>query len=460
MNQRWCIAMLVLFASAVVAQVPADLKLTQFGTATFAYPLALRSPRDGSGRLFVIEQGGTVHVLGKTGALLGTYITVPVTSPSPGGNEQGLLGMAFDPNFGRNPAKPGYGDFYLAFTAPGSDPKLGDAPDQLVRRYTVSDPTSNDASAATSVDVIRIPDLYSNHNGGDIHFGPDGYLYYGMGDGGSGGDPNGFAQCLWKKTDDATPANCGSVPTGKHAYYLLGKMMRLDVHHTMLAPAPANMCGDPTGAAVQYAIPSDNPYAAATNQCAEIWLYGLRNPYRWSFDRSTGDQWIGDVGQGAYEEVDLRAAGSSDSRNYGWNLCEGSHAYPSGVAGCPAATAMTAPVLEYDHTNRCAIIGGFRYRGQIGAFDGTYAFSDVCSGQIYLMHKGSAASTCPAGFNTIAGSWVCTLFAPSTGSGTVSSASGFGEDELGSLYVTGVTAQGAVYKFTSADAIFANSFDW
>ena len=459
MSQRWCVAVLILFVSAAMAQMPADLKLTQFGTATFNLPLAMRSPHDGSGRLFVVEQGGSVQVLDKTGALLGTYIAESVTTSS----EQGLLDLAFDPNFGRNPAQPGYGDFYLAFTAPGTDPKLGTVPDQVVRRYTVSNPASNDASTAIpGVDVIRIPDLYTNHNGADIQFGADGYLYYSMGDGGSGGDPNGFAQCLWKKTDDSTPANCGTVPNGKLAYYLLGKMMRLDVHNSTAAPAPANLCGSPTGTAVQYAIPSDNPYVSGVNQCAEIWLYGLRNPYRWSFDRSTGDQWIADVGQGAYEEVDLRTAGSGDSRNYGWRLCEGSHFYgASGTGSCPVSTATTAPILEYDHSGgRCAIIGGFRYRGLIGAFDSTYAFSDVCSGQIYLLRKGSGASTCPAGFNVIAGGWVCTLFAPGSGPGTVASASAFGEDEAGNLYVTGVTSQGAVYKFTSADAIFANSFDW
>jgi hypothetical protein len=224
------------------------------------------------------------------------------------------------------------------------------------------------------------------------------------------------------------------------------------------------MCGTvfAGGAAAQYAIPSDNPYASGVNQCAEIWLSGLRNPFRWSFDRSTADLLIADVGQGAYEEVDLRTTGSSDSRNYGWNLCEGSHFYSAAGSGsCPVSTSTTAPILEYDHSGgRCAIIGGFRYRGLIGAFDSTYTFSDTCSGEIYLLHKGSGASTCPVGFNAVASGWVCTLFAPSFGPATVASASSFGEDEAGNLYVTGVISAGPVYKFTSSDAIFANSFDW
>ena len=312
------------------------------------------------------------------------------------------------------------------------------------------------------VDVIRLPDPYSNHNGGDIHFGPDGYLYYGMGDGGSGGDPNGFAQCLWKKTTDNTAANCGTVPSGQVAYYLLGKMMRIDVHHTTPAPVPATLCGAAfaNGAAAQYAIPNDNPYATLANHCGEIWLYGLRNPYRWSFDRSTGDQWIADVGQNLYEEVDLRTYGTNDNRNYGWNLCEGFHTYAGGVSGCPVSTGTTAPLLEYDHSGgRCAIIGGFRYRGRIGALDGTYTFSDDCSGQVYLLYKGTGTSSCPGGFAGLGSGWACTLFTPSSGPATISGPSGFGEDEAGNLYAVGVNSS-TVYKFVSPDAIFANSFDW
>ncbi|MEO8804214.1 MAG: PQQ-dependent sugar dehydrogenase [Rudaea sp.] len=458
MNVRILFWLALLLAAPAIAQVPADMRLTPFGSATFSSPVAIRSPHDGSGRVFVVERGGSVKALDRNGVGLGTYITVAITD----NGEQGLLGMAFDPNYGRDPGQPGYGDFYLAFTAPGSDPKLGALPDQVVRRFTVSNPVSNDASGASAVDVIRIPDLYPNHNGGDIHFAADGFLYYGMGDGGSGGDPNGFAQCRWKKAADGTPANCGTVPNGQAAYYLLGKMMRLDVHHTTPAPTPANLCGAPNRGPAQYAIPDDNPYALAANQCAEIWLYGLRNPFRWSFDRVSGDQWIADVGQNLYEEVDLRTAGSADSRNYGWNLCEGSHYYSaSGSGTCAATTLSTAPILEYDHSGgRCAIIGGFRYRGPIGAFDGTYTFSDSCGQHVYFLHQGVAASSCPSGFNVIASGWVCTQFSPLSGPSTLGSPSSFGEDQAGNLYVTSVTGSAPIYKFTSADSIFADSFDW
>lgn len=409
--------------------VPADLTLATF-TSDVSEPIAVRAPNDNSGRVFVVQQNGTVGVHAMDGTRLGTYITVSVTDS--GSGEQGMLGMAFDPNFGRNPSLPGYGDFYLAFTSPTTNTTISAQPEQVVRRYTVANPQSNSAASATSIDVIRLPDPYSNHNGGDIHFGPDGYLYYVMGDGGNGGDPNGFAQDLWKKT------------FGGRSYYLLGKMMRLDVRNPTAAAA-ANQCGATAGQPAQYSIPSDNPYATDPGKCGEIWLYGLRNPWRWSFDRATGDIWIGDVGQGTYEEIDFRPATSTETINYGWRMCEGFHSYPTaGAATCPATTGTAAPVIEHNHGNgRCAITGGYRFRGPIQPFNGTYVYADACSSEIYFAKPASG------------GTWSTTQWRDdANGYGTYS---GFGEDQAGNLYLVHTT-NGVVYRFSS-DVIFPNGFD-
>ena len=420
----------LLAASASVTALPPDLALTPYSVGTLTYPIAVRAPRDGSGRLFVPQQGGAVRVLDRSGSVLAAnYLSVAVSVPSPDSGEQGLLGMAFDPNFGRDPGQPGYADFYLAFTAPGSDPKLGALPDQVVRRYTVADPAANVASVVSSVDVIRIPDLYSNHNGGDIHFGGDGYLYYGMGDGGSGGDPNGFAQTTGRKT-----------VSGK-SYYLLGKMLRLDVRNAT-ASATADMCGATPGQPAQYSIPAGNPFKGSASDCGEIFLYGLRNPFRFSFDRANGDLWIGDVGQGAYEEVDYRPVADS-AINYGWNLCEGTHTYPGGATGCPASTSTAAPVLEYNHSGgRCAITGGFRFRGPIQQFQGAYTYADSCSSSVFIATLGAS-------------SWSGSVFTTlSAGYGTVVS---FGEDEQGNLYAVH-ESEGKIYRFTS-DYIFEDGLE-
>lgn len=421
-------SLVLIGATFVHAQTaPADLTLSTFVSGISA-PIAVRASNDNSGRVFVVQQNGTIRVYANSGASLGTYISVPVTNSG----EQGMLGMAFDPNFGVNPGLPGYGDFYLAFTSPTPNPTISAFPEQLIRRYTVSDPSANSAASATAVDVIRLPDPYSNHNGGDIHFGPDGYLYYAMGDGGSGGDPNGFAQDLWKKTFNS------------RSYYLLGKMMRLDVRNPTMSAA-ANQCGATAGQPAQYSIPPGNPYSADAGKCAEIWLYGLRNPFRFSFDRVTGDVWIGDVGQQAFEEIDFRAAGSTETLNYGWKMCEGLHGYPTaGAATCPTTTGTAAPVIEQNHlNNRCAITGGYRFRGPIQPFNGMYVHADACSSEIYFAKPASG------------GAWTTTQWRDDpNGYGTYS---GFGEDQYGNLYLVH-TANGIVYRFTS-DVIFPTGFD-
>jgi glucose/arabinose dehydrogenase len=430
----------VLLAAAAYAQPPADTELeliADYG-AGLDSPVAMRSPHDGSGRLFVVEQGGTIKIFDRSGTPLSQdFLTVPVTH----GGERGLLGLAFDPDFASN------GTFYITYTAPGSDPRLGAEPDQVLARYVAADPAAN-AFAGTSQVVIRLPDRYTNHNGGDIHFGADGYLYWSMGDGGNGGDPNGFAQCLWKKTDDGNPANCGSVPDGKAAYYLLGKLMRLDVRHTTAMPG-ANMCAASflsPGQPAQYAIPPDNPFANESQKCAEIWDYGMRNPFRFSFDAQTHDLIIGDVGEGEYEEVDFEPYPSGGGRNYGWHLCEARHYYDASGSGttCPSATSTVAPVIEAAHSDGfCALIGGYVYRGSSQALRGTYFYSDNCTGDIYY--------ATPTGASWDNGDG--TILSTGLNGGNVSS---FGEDQDGNLYV--VDLGGRLFRLQT-DTIFADGFE-
>ncbi len=399
---------------ATEGATPTAVTLTEVATG-LSGPTAIAAPNDGSGRLFVVENlsgTGRVRIINAAGTLLPTpYYTHAISGGS--GSEQGMLGLAIDPDFASN------GTLYLTYTAPGSDPRLGSTADQVLIRLVASSPAANVFAGNEQV-VLRIPDLYSNHNGGNIQFGPDNRLYWGMGDGGSGGDPNGFSQDLWKKT-----------VSGKE-YYLLGKMLRLDVRNPASAAA-SNQCGATAGQPAQYSIPADNPYSGATDKCGEIWLYGLRNPWRWSFDRKTGDLVIGDVGQNQYEEIDFRAAGSSGNRNYGWKMCEGNHYYsPSGSGlDCPATTGTVAPVIEYSHSGgACSTTGGYVYRGPVSELRGKYLFSDYCDGKIRVADANPSATT-----------WTYTTMA-----GTPSmNAYSFGEDAEGNAYV--ISGGGKIYRF-------------
>ena len=422
-------------AAAFAQTVPPDLDL-ELVTGSINSPIAVRAPQDGSGRIFIVGQNGAIRIF-KNGALLPTpFLTVSVDF----GGEAGLLGMAFHPNYGK-PALPHNTEFYLAFKRPGSDPSIGADSDVALARYTVSG--NPDIANASGTLVLRVPDIASNHNGGDIHFGPDGYLYMSTGDGGTQGDPHGFAMCLWKKAADSTPGNCGS---GTPTYFLMGKILRLDVDNRGGA-VTADMCGSQGISPAQYSIPADNPQVGSSNTCDEIWLRGFRNPWRTSFDRDTGDFWIGDVGQGSWEEISLRTQGSTDPTFYGWRCLEGAHTYNSSNI-CATPPANVLPVMEYSHAgNRCAITGGFRYRGPITPLDGMYIFSDACTSEIFMGK--------PAG----GGTWSYTEWRDDAdGYGTYS---GFGEDEAGNLYVVH-TQDGEVYKFVSpqsTDLIFADGFD-
>jgi glucose/arabinose dehydrogenase len=284
---------------------------------------ATAAPGDPS-RLFVVEQGGTIRVL-RHDTLLSTPF-LDIRSAVSGGGEQGLLSMAFHPSYAVN------GYVYVSYTDVAGTSK--------VVRYQVSGPEI--ANPTTASEVLSVPQPYANHNGGLVTFGPDGMLYVGLGDGGSGGDPHGHGQ------------NLGT---------LLGSILRIDVD-----------------GASPYAVPADNPFVHQAGARGEIWMYGLRNPWRFSFDRSLGDLYVGDVGQSAREEVDVVAAPIPGGVNFGWNIMEGTSCY--GAATCQT-TGLTLPLVEYTHADGCSVTGGFVYRGSdVPQLQGRYLYADYCGGWV------------------------------------------------------------------------------
>ena len=298
-------------------------------------PVDVTSARDGSGRLFVVEQGGTIRIVADGRVVETPFLDISdqVTS----GGERGLLGIAFHPDFPTDPR------FFVDYT--------DDHGDTVIASFTV-DPTNPDvADPASELVLLTITQPFANHNGGAVTFGPDGLLYIAMGDGGSGGDPEG---------------------NGQRLDTLLGKILRIDVQ------------GPDATSAAPYAVPSGNPYVGSADPDArpEIWLTGLRNPWRIRFDAPTGDLWIGDVGQGAWEEVDVIRSGSG-GQNLGWNVMEGSHCFA--VEPCDE-TGLTLPVAEYDHDQGCSIVGGVvAHDPAVPGIEGRYLFSDYCSGTFWTI---------------------------------------------------------------------------
>ena len=341
----------------------------------FSSPIFLTAPPGDTARLFVVEQGGAIRII-KNGSLLGTPFLDLHDSLSTGG-EQGLLGLAFDPDYDQN------GRFFVSYTRQNGDSRLA--------RYTVSgDPDV--ADPASGVTILGVPQPYSNHNGGGIAFGLDNFLYFGLGDGGSGGDPDGHGQ----RRDE-----------------LLGSMLRLDV----------------SGAT--YTIPGTNPYHGSTAFRQELWNYGLRNPWRWSFDRLTGDLYIADVGQGDFEEVNVQPAASPGGENYGWSTMEGTHCYPD-AAPCNQA-GLTLPVLDYGHGQGCSVTGGYVYRGTaIPSLQGTYFYADYCSGWV-------------RSFRWSGGQATARLDRPELEPG--GNITSFGEDARGELYI--LTQGGGVHRIVA-----------
>ncbi|HEX9487005.1 MAG TPA: PQQ-dependent sugar dehydrogenase [Gemmatimonadales bacterium] len=348
-----------------------SLRLVPVVTSGLSSPLYLTAPTGDTARLFVVEQSGQIRIVRHGQLLPAAFLDIHTRLVS--GGEQGLLSVAFHPNYATN------GYFYVNYTDLNGDTR--------VERYTVSAADSNLADTATHKLIIFIPQPYTNHNGGLVMFGPDGMFYIGMGDGGSVGDPQNRAQ---------SPDS------------LLGKLLRIDVD-----------AGDP------YAIPAGNPFATSGG-AKEIWALGLRNPWRFAFDRSAGLLYIGDVGQGLWEEVDVQPA-SQGGLNYGWRIMEGAHCY--NPANCSSA-GLVLPAVEYDHSNgQCAIIGGFVYRGaRFPALAGQYFYADLCAGWVRSFSYAGGVVTGQT-------SWNLDL--------SPGSPLSFGEDARGELYLlTG----GGVYR--------------
>ncbi len=345
----------------------------------FEQPLQVADSRDGSGRLFVVEQPGRIRIV-RDGEVAPEPFLDLTNVVEAGGSEQGLLSVAFHPDYATN------GRFFVGYTA------REDASDTIAS-YTVSADDPDRADPASGEVLLSIEDPYPNHNGGLVMFGPDGYLYAGFGDGGSGGDPEGNGQ------------NRGT---------LLGSILRLDI--------------DRVGTDTPYAIPEDNPFVDDPAARPEIWAYGLRNPWRFSFDRVTDDLWIGDVGQISTEEIDRQPAGSPGGLNFGWNTMEGSLCYAD--AGCDQH-GLILPVAEYSHDSGCSVTGGFVARGEgAAALDGVYLYADYCSGLLWGLGQNSD------------GDWVSS--APVETGLNISS---FGEDAGGVLYLTDLN--GAFYRISA-----------
>ena len=329
-----------LFAIAclLVFKAESQVVLQQFSTG---YTAPIEVENCGDSRLFIVQQSGQIMIADSSGKKINTAF-IDISDRVLSNGEQGLLGLAFDPNYLSN------GYFYVNY--------INKSGNTQISRFNAAKPASNTANPSSEKFILQIQQPFTNHNGGDLRFGTDGYLYIGMGDGGSGGDPNNNAQ---------------------NPQSLLGKMLRIDVHH-----------GDP------YSIPASNPFADSSNYKKEIWALGLRNPFRWSFDPTTNLLIIADVGQDLYEEINAQPA-NRGGINYGWRCYEGKHPY--NTSGCNPKSFYTLPVYEYQHsstTGDCSIIGGFVYRGKkYNAFKGKYFFTDYCSGLIrVLTQTGSVTS--------------------------------------------------------------------
>jgi glucose/arabinose dehydrogenase len=375
----------------VVAQTPLT---TERVSAGFIRPLFVTSPKNDYQRLFVVEQRGSAGVTTRADIRIlnlnnNTINTAPFLTINgvTTGSEQGLLGLAFHPNYAQN------GYFYVDYTTNGG----GAAGQTVVARYKVSsgDPNVADPNSATILLTIAQPQ--SNHNGGWIAFGPDGFLYIATGDGGGAGD-----------TGTGHNATFGN---GQDTTQLLGKMLRIDVDN----PAPP----------LNYSIPATNPFFSSVTARKEIWAYGLRNPWRNAFDRATGQLYIADVGQDAWEEVDVQPASSTGGENYGWRCYEGNNTY--NTANCPPSTSLVFPVHTYSHSFGCSISGGYVYRGcAIPDLQGTYFFADYCSASIWSFRY--TGSPNPTVTNRTA------ELAPGGGL-SITSIVSFGEDARGEMYI-------------------------
>lgn len=337
-------------------------------------PLGMESAHDNTGRLFIVQQGGVIRIT-QGGSLLPTPF-LDITSLVESGGEKGLLGLAFHPSYSSNRK------FYVNYTR-----RVATQLQTVIAEYQASAGNPNLADTSTARILLTFNQPFDNHNGGQLAFGPDGFLYIGVGDGGSGGDPN----------------NNGQTKT-----VLLGKVLRIDVNST--------------SAGKQYAIPGSNPFADGVGGAPEIFAWGFRNPWRFSFDSSR--LFVADVGENAFEEIDLVEVG----KNYGWRTMEGTHCF-NPASNCDQ-TSLTLPIFDYPHSDGESITGGFVYRGSIiPALAGTYVFGDFISGNIWLLNQNG---------NT----WTRTL-AIASGRGV----SSFARDDNGELYV--VDYSGSVLRLVA-----------
>ncbi len=343
----------------------------------FDNPVLVTNAGDGSGRLFVVEQDGAIRIV-QAGALLPDPF-YDLTGQVSRSSEQGLLGLAFSPHYADD------GVFFINYTD-------RDGNTHVDRCQVAAGDPNHGGDCAT---ILKINQPYGNHNGGSLAFGPDGYLYVGTGDGGAGNDPDENAQDL----ND-----------------LLGKLLRLDV----------------SGAAAAYTPAAGNPFIGQAGARGEIWAYGLRNPWRFSFDRATGDLYLGDVGQNAFEEVDYQPADDAGGVNYGWPYLEGQRVNTEAQHAAPNGFSATPPLVSYaQEVGGCTVVGGYVYRGaNLPELNGLYFFGDYCSGLVWTL---PAATPDPA-----VTQWASTGI----------SISSFGEDEAGELYL--VSLGGTIYRLERA----------
>jgi len=325
-----------------------------FPNLTFSQPLEMIQAPNNANRWYVVEIGGTIRYFNNNANAAATTLFADISARvNSVTNEAGLLGMAFDPDFANN------GYVYLSYTRTGTTGPLT----SYISRFQSPDNGNTLTIPAANLEqvILTVEQPFANHNGGKIAFGADGLLYIGLGDGGSGGDPQGH---------------------GQNTNTLLGSMLRIDIRVTTQDWANG----------IRYYIPPDNPFAANTNctgsGCAEIYAWGLRNPWRWSFDSASGDLWLGDVGQVTQEEINLIKRGG----NYGWNLCEGTADFLTGSCSTPG---LHSPILDYNRTNgNCSVTGGFVYRGNnIPGLQGEYIYGDFCSGRIWNLSNGAPPVT-------------------------------------------------------------------
>ncbi|NNL65686.1 MAG: glucose dehydrogenase [Myxococcales bacterium] len=388
---------IALLLALLLAPMPAAASLTEIRSELVVsgldQPMFVTAP-PGDPRLFVVERRGSIRIVSQGGVQnLMPFLDLRDRVATNG--EQGLFSMAFAPDYEDS------GIFFVMYNdASGAS---------VLSRFSLA-PDEPDRADPTETVLLTIPQPYRNHNGGTVAFGADGFLYLSAGDGGDSNDPGERAQ-------DPTE--------------LLGKMLRLDV---AVPPAPGSI----PVAGAGYAIPADNPFVGVAGVRPEIWAFGLRNPFRFSFDRVTGDLWIADVGQNAREEIDFEPADDPGGRNYGWDIEEGTRCNPVDPAPAPPCgdASLTRPIFEYTHGGgNCSITGGFVHRGAVPAIGGDYLYGDFCTGRIWSLDPATGVETDRTGELGAAG-------------GTGFSLVGFGEDGFGESYV--VLSSGSVHRITAA----------